>query len=736
MGDARVALNGGGNQTIYVNVYRDSQNYGGNYSTYRSYGIYESGGYGSWTNATQYWSANLGGVGLSGTFTIPSPGKSDIWLYDYWWNRGHDGNGYGSDFNACFSVDTNHSSIGDGTACAYEGYPPRIPKVPQPPGAPTFSNVTPTSVTVTWSGSPDNMGAGIDSNLLRRNTNSNPDASGYVDTSTGAGTTTVNVTGLTPGTTYYFKTYAHNSQGYSGGSATTSIQLPVADPPVMTLTAAVSGTSMTVGLAPPGGASGVTKYTLEWRPVGGATTSVETSSPPLTVSGLTPGAAYEYRSSAWFGTYQSPWTSWTAFTQPAPNVAPGDYFDGNTTDKPDIDYQWSGTANNSTSLAVGRGVDGWSGAADGSKPFVIQQVTGGVLGAGSFSARMTFLADLTAIGAWIGQGSFSSATKNAEVVPGATYVGSIYVMPSRAQGVNAAIVWLTAALAVAGTSNGVGVLCPANAFTRLTVTGVAPATAKYAMVVADDDSTVAGWTIWKAGEWIQGDAAMLTLTSLQPYFDGDTPDDATYIYAWEGTAKASESSRTLAPITAFDPLADPDCPPIPLPPQPPAIAEDCIIEVGEWYRYWVQIPDDDITRWTSMLPSVQLVTGRGQNDPNLPPEGVRQVRIRYYPNPDNLPPQNFIATDQWTAEQIITYIPPFSILTLDAVSQRVWAQVGGEGIDPLTSNVVAGDHLLYGTGGGPATWPVLSCGYGWLVSLDIPPGVTLTPTLALTERML
>jgi hypothetical protein len=49
------------------------------------------------------------------------------------------------------------------------------------------------------------------------------------------------------------------------------------------------------------------------------------------------------------------------------------------------------------------------------------------------------------------------------------------------------------------------------------------------------------------------------------------------------------------------------------------------------------------------------------------------------------------------------------------------------------------DHLLYGTGGGPATWPVLGCNTSYLLALDVPTDAAqgnLQAGVAFTRRML
>jgi hypothetical protein len=215
---------------------------------------------------------------------------------------------------------------------------------------------------------------------------------------------------------------------------------------------------------------------------------------------------------------------------------------------------------------------------------------------------------------------------------------------------------------------------------------------------------------------------MVTIGELIDWFSGDTADTAQFSYEWLGAANASESMRTTLDSDDVDPLADPDCPPIPSPPSPPVISDDCLDEVGTWRRYWAIIPVDQVSDWLAILPTIYITTGA---------LAARQVRIRVYRNPEGLDPSVFPASE-WDAEQIVSFIPPLTTLTLDGVAQRVWAEVGGG--DPISA-----DRLLYGTGGGPATWPVLSCGTAYLISFDVPldaPEGNLSVDVALTTRML
>jgi hypothetical protein len=82
------------------------------------------------------------------------------------------------------------------------------------------------------------------------------------------------------------------------------------------------------------------------------------------------------------------------------------------------------------------------------------------------------------------------------------------------------------------------------------------------------------------------------------------------------------------PVESQSPVLDPDCPVPPPAPTPPPIEDPCIDDPAIWQRYWLSIPASEVSAWSQMLPTVTLSTQA---------QDVRQVRVRFYPNPFNFP---------------------------------------------------------------------------------------------------
>lgn len=671
-----------------------------------SISVTKTAGSGYWTASAQPWSMNIAGNGFSGS-----------WTYDFRSSTPQTigiatrsaGVGYG--WQVVSASVTMASGIG--TASTSEGQ--QVAGTPNAPGGLSWNSsvLSTCNLGLNYSRGGDN-GSAIVQDEVQWATDagfsnvvwSDGGASGYSSPSCGS---TPGAPALLPGTTYYVRVRSRNGVGWGGWSSTASATTLPADPPGMTVTAAASGQSATVAMTPPGGASGVTKYTVERRPLPAATptTSTDSTGNSQTITGLTPGVQYEWRASAWFGTYQSPWTAWTAVQQPNPNTSPGDFFDGNKAAIADVTYSWTGMANNSTSRATGRGVDGWAvdlTASGGTA--VCQQVTGGYVG--TSAARMVMKTDATAAGARLGMANATG--KRAAVLATAQYVGSIFVKPSRAQRLAARIVFTDAAGTAVGSAT-VGTaqqVTSTTTWTRLNVAATAPAGAAFALVTAIDVSGT-GWSAWLSGEFLDADAAMVSLQALFPYFDGSTPDTTLYAYEWMGAANASASRRLTPPEQPFV-VQDPDCAVVPSAPLPPQIENDCIVTIGEWLRYSYSIPALEVSEWLAVVPTIELSTLGA---------AATQVRVRFYRNPTGGPISSFTDWDDWESELYLSYMPPNAVVTLDGITQAATADVSGHTGVPM-------DHLMYGSDGGVVTWPLLTCGDAYIMTvdtpIDLPPG--------------
>lgn len=153
------------------------------------------------------WSTSRGGG--SGFYINPG---STIYLGDGSFWVQHDGNGYAPSQSITLSVSSDNFYVGDGSVTTWEAAP-SLATVPATPATPTVSDVTATSMKLSWS-LPSNGGAGLDQMLLRRF--STPDGSGpYVDYPNAGNATSRTLTDLTPGSEYWWAMYAHNAVGYS-----------------------------------------------------------------------------------------------------------------------------------------------------------------------------------------------------------------------------------------------------------------------------------------------------------------------------------------------------------------------------------------------------------------------------------------------------------------------------------------------------------------------------------------
>lgn len=313
------------------------------------------------------------------------------------------------------------------------------------------------------------------------------------------------------------------------------------------------------------------------------------------------------------------------------------------------------------------------------------------------------------------------------VVGGGTYTASVYAGANVGSVATVSVAWYTSAgLPVGGLTRGLGVELDAwNVFPigvaewhRPYVTATAPSTARYAVVSIEVRKVASGVQV--------GDAAWLTSvlfeqsSALLSYFDGSLPDADNISYEWTGTAHASTSHTLLTIPEPAGPIVDPDCPVVPAPPRPPVINVSCVDTPTQWRRYVVSVAADLVPEWRDAVPIIRLQAGG---------TAVRQVRVRFYPNPLEAPLAALNPCD-YCGEFVVTYIPARSLMTIDGIRQ--WVSV----TDDQSGRVTTANHLLASSDGGPVDWPVLGCGVAYTLVVDVSPTAVadLEPQICLAAR--
>lgn len=174
------------------------------------------------------------------------------------------------------------------------------------------------------------------------------------------------------------------------------------------------------------------------------------------------------------------------------------------------------------------------------------------------------------------------------------------------------------------------------------------------------------------------------------------------------------------PVQPVSVIVDPNCPPIPAPPRPPSIPDLCVgAKPNSWRRHRLEIPASEVAAWAGTVPTIKLTTVD---------DVVRQVRVRFHPNPfgfeaDEVDPHSYCS------EFILSYMPKNTELLLDGTVERAAASVAG-------ASSVPANNLLYASDGSPMTWPELSCGIGYVMTIDTPVGTAdeVELELALTRK--
>jgi hypothetical protein len=737
MADATVSL--GTNQYLLLRVNEISTNAAANTSQVQTLlYLIRSAGSGAWSSYTNNsWSTNTDGQGAGGSGTYDLRGSGTVLLLNNIFTISHDPTTGAKTINASGSFSDPHGNIGSGSTSLSLALT-TLPQVPSAPSLNSLTGITASQFTANFSAPSSIGGSAISGYTLQVSTDSTF-ATG-VTSFTGSGSaTSINATGLAAFTKYYARLKATNTQGDSAFSATLNATMAASGAPHLAVLPKWDDSGFWILTSAPFGVTGgVCTITRSVAGPGAPVPTTLSGAPGATIFDalvLAPGQTVTYQATLTIGgstTGPSPTVSlsYSAVTVGAPlppifdgaSVIPAPLGDTETA-------AWQGPANAAASIIYGKHPMGWRNfdqGANGLATGVVTQIDDSISmasGNGKFDVMALFGSVQSAAGVRVGT-ELLHPYLMAQVFGSVVYFGSILVEVDVQTRLAAEIEWYGTNGVLIGRSVGATVLVPANTPTTLVVSGNAPSAAAYAAV---DSVDVAG-SGWAAGSIRYAGSAMLSASAQYSYFDGDTTDTPAYSYSWQGASNASASLRTGIASTGGNSLQDPDDPVIPVAPSAPIVDDSQILTDIVWRRYVSAIPAANIRAWLVSVPTLILFTGANIE---------RQVRIRYWKNPNNISAATWTdAGSTYDSEQIISYIPAGVSFVVDGVAERAYVDFPATVDTP--AQTVAADHLLFGDGGGPAVWPELLCDVGYIITLDVPltsvPG-NITQVLELTDRL-
>jgi hypothetical protein len=151
------------------------------------------------------------------------------------------------------------------------------------------------------------------------------------------------------------------------------------------------------------------------------------------------------------------------------------------------------------------------------------------------------------------------------------------------------------------------------------------------------------------------------------------------------------------------PITDPLHPAIIPPPGPPSVPLGNFTPPSSWWRRTFSIPKQYVPLWGEVVPRV-LIHARDAD--------LRNLRLRFYADPYKV---GDITDDPcaYCGDIVVSYVPVDHTLVFDAAEQRVYVTSTGMGEQRA-------DSLVFKSDGTPFEWPSLSCGFGYIVALDLP----------------
>lgn len=154
---------------------------------------------------------------------------------------------------------------------------------------------------------------------------------------------------------------------------------------------------------------------------------------------------------------------------------------------------------------------------------------------------------------------------------------------------------------------------------------------------------------------------------------------------------------------AVSPVFDPFCPALTAPPAVPNVPLGCYTPPANWRRRQFSIPKNYIPLHTDAVPLMKVYARDDE---------VRNLRLRFYADVNG---DGSIVDDPcaWCGDIVISYVPEDLTLVFDGSDKVIYVENPG-GLRRRA------EHLVYSTDGGPFEWPALTCGFNYIVTLDLP----------------
>lgn len=180
-----------------------------------------------------------------------------------------------------------------------------------------------------------------------------------------------------------------------------------------------------------------------------------------------------------------------------------------------------------------------------------------------------------------------------------------------------------------------------------------------------------------------------------PFVDGTVPPGGSF------DSTGHPETEVDCPVPTYQPVEDPLCTSIVLPPTAASVTLSCFERYDDFWRRQFVLPPQYVPNWGEVVPRFEIHASNG---------AVRQLRIRFYADyfdsgDPSLDPCNYCG------DLVISYIPDGATLVIDGSDHTTYVMTGG-------AVRQRSNHLLFSSDGEPFEWPELTCGFGYIVTVD------------------